>query len=108
MGSRLAAMIRKECSQLFRNVPILLCVIWAFPPSTPAGGMRPSRDYPRSCSISPAAEGPRAALALRAVLQDRRLRGEHAELVRWLDGAVPASPSSSSDFERRAQQAARG
>jgi ABC-2 type transport system permease protein len=38
MGSRLAAMIRKEWSQLFRAVPILLFVVWAFTGAVYTGG----------------------------------------------------------------------
>ena len=38
MGSRLAAMTRKEWSHLFRDVPILLFVVWAFTGAVYTGG----------------------------------------------------------------------
>jgi ABC-2 type transport system permease protein len=44
MGSRVAAMIRKELSQLFRDVPILLFVVWAFTGAVYTGGHGMSAD----------------------------------------------------------------
>ena len=38
MVSRLAAMVRKEFSQLFRDVPILLILVWAFTGAVYTGG----------------------------------------------------------------------
>ena len=38
MGSRLAALIRKEFSQLFRDVPMVLILVWAFTGAVYTGG----------------------------------------------------------------------
>jgi ABC-2 type transport system permease protein len=49
MGHRLAAMVRKEFGQLFRDVPMLLILLWSFTGSIYSGGHGMSselRDFP--------------------------------------------------------------
>ena len=110
MPSRLAAMIRKEWSQLFRDVPILLILLWTFTGAVYTGGHGISseiRDYPivvLDLSRSPASReltsrfrGPYFKIV--------RFLGDERELVAVLDGgqaslAIVIPP----DFERRARE----
>ena len=110
MGSRLAAMIRKEWSQLFRDVPILLFVVWAFTGAVYTGGHgigSELRNYPTL--VLDLSRGP----ASRELLS--RFRAPYfkvvgyaesdAEVVRWLDaGRASLAVVIPADFERRAQR----
>jgi ABC-2 type transport system permease protein len=110
MVSRLAAMIRKECSQLFRDVPILLFVIWAFTGAVYTGGHGMGaelRDYPALVlDLSRSAESRELLSRFRApYFKIVGYAVSDAELVRWLDGgraslAIVIPP----DFERRVQR----
>ena len=110
MVSRLAAMIRKECSQLFRDVPILLFVIWAFTGAVYTGGHGMGaelRDYPALVlDLSRSAESRELLSRFRApYFKIVGYAASDAELVRWLDGgraslAIVVPP----DFERRVQR----
>jgi ABC-2 type transport system permease protein len=110
MPSRLAAMIRKEWSQLLRDVPILLILLWAFTGAIFTGGHGISseiRDYPivvLDLSRSPAS---------RELLS--RFRAPYFKVVAYLGGdrelvaALDAGRASlaiviPSDFERRARE----
>jgi ABC-2 type transport system permease protein len=110
MPSRLFAMIRKEWSQLFRDVPILLILLWTFTGAVYTGGHGISseiRDYPivvLDLSRSPSSReltsrfrGPYFKIV--------RFLGDDRELVAVLDGgqaslAIVIPP----DFERRARE----
>ncbi len=110
MGSRLAAMIRKETSQLVRDVPILLFVVWAFTGAVYTGGHGISTEIhnyplvvldlsrsPESRELISRFRGPYFKVVTYA--------GSDAELVSLIDGgrasvAVVIPP----DFERRAQR----
>jgi ABC-2 type transport system permease protein len=110
MGSRLAALIRKELSQLFRDRPILLFVVWAFTGAVYTGGHGMSADiqnYPLAVldlSRSPASR----ELVSRFRAPYFKIVGypaSDAELVSLLDGgrtslAIVIPP----DFERRARR----
>jgi len=110
MASRLAAMIRKELSQLFRDVPILLFVIWAFTGAVYTGGHgigAELHNYPvlvLDLSRSPASR----ELVSRFRAPYFKIVGyaaSDAEVVQWLDGgraslAIVVPP----DFERRAHR----
>ena len=110
MGGRLAAMIRKEWSQLFRDVPILLFVIWAFTGAVYTGGHGMGaglRNYPVAVlDLSRSAESRELLSRFRApYFKVVGHAGGDAELVRWLDGgraslAIVIPP----DFDRRARQ----
>ena len=107
MASRLAAMIRKEFSQLFRDVPILLILLWAFTGAVFTGGHGISseiRDYPivvLDLSRSPASReltsrfrGPYFKIV--------RFLGDERELVAVLDeGRASLAIVIPPDFERR-------
>jgi ABC-2 type transport system permease protein len=107
MGGRLAAMIRKECSQLFRDVPILLFVVWAFTGAVYTGGHGVGaelRNYPvLVLDLSRSAESRELISRFRApYFKIVGYAASDAELVRWLDGgraslAIVVPP----DFERR-------
>jgi ABC-2 type transport system permease protein len=110
MGSRLAAMIRKEWSQLFRDVPILIFVVWAFTGAVYTGGHgigSELRNYPTL--VLDLSRGP----ASRELLS--RFRAPYfkvvgyaesdAEVVRWLDsGRASLAIVIPADFERRVQR----
>lgn len=110
MGSRLAAMIRKEWSQLFRDVPILLFVVWAFTGAVYTGGHGVGaeiRNYPvLVLDLSRGAESRELISRFRApYFKIVGYAGSDAELVRQLDGGraslaiiIPA------DFARRTQR----
>jgi len=108
MGSRLAAMTRKEFSQLFRDVPILLILVWAFTGAVYTGGHGISTElhnYPLvvlDLSQSPSSRellsrfrAPYFKLVAQA--------GSDAELVAMLDrGEASLAIVIPPDFERRA------
>ena len=111
MTSRLAAMIRKEFSQLFRDRPILFILVWAFTGAVYTGGHGISteiHDYP--IAVLDLARGP-ASRELVARFRSPYFKivdhvRSDAELVAMLDGgkaslAVVIPP----DFERRVQEA---
>jgi ABC-2 type transport system permease protein len=110
MGSRLAAMIRKEWSQLFRDVPILLFVVWAFTGAVYTGGHgigAELRNYPTlvlDLSRSPASR----ELLSRFRAPYFKVVGyaeSDAEVVRWLDsGRASLAVVIPADFERRAER----
>jgi ABC-2 type transport system permease protein len=108
MGPRLAAMIRKEFSQLFRDVPMLLILVWAFTGAVYAGGHGMSSElhnYP--IAVLDLARGP----ASREIVSRFRApyfkivgyaSSEH-DLVRMLDrGEASLALVIPPDFERRA------
>jgi ABC-2 type transport system permease protein len=108
MGGRLAAMIRKEFSQLFRDTPILLILLWAFTGAVYTGGHGISTElsnYP--IVVLDLARGP----ASRELLSRFRaphfrivdqLRGD-AEVAQRLDrGEASLAIVIPPDFERRA------
>jgi ABC-2 type transport system permease protein len=110
MGSRLAAMIRKESSQLFRDVPILLFVIWAFTGAVYTGGHGMGadlRDYPvLVLDLSRSAESRELISRFRApYFKVVGYAGSDAELVRGLDaGRASLAIVIPPDFERRAHR----
>ncbi len=111
MASRLAAMIRKEFSQLFRDVPILLILLWAFTGAVFTGGHGISseiRDYPI------------VVLDLSRSMASRelasRFRAPYFKIVKYLDsepelvtvldrGKASLAIVIPPDFERRAHEA---
>jgi ABC-2 type transport system permease protein len=110
MNSRLAALIRKEWSQLFRDVPILLFVVWAFTGAVYTAAHRMGAEllnYPVIVlDLSRSAES-------RELLSHFRppyfsILGHAAsepEMVRWLDsGRASLAIVIPPDFERRAQR----
>ena len=111
MGGRLAAMIRKEWSQLFRDVPILLFVIWAFTGAVYTGGHGMGaglRNYPVAVlDLSRSAESRELLSRFRApYFKVVGHAGGDAELVRWLDGgraslAIVIPPDFETDIKRR-------
>ena len=107
MGTRLAAMIRKEFSQLVRDVPMLSIVVWAFTGAVYTGGHGMSSEihnYPIvvfDLSRGPASRelvsrfGPPYFRIVDQVRSD-------AEMVRALDrGAASLAIVIPPDFERR-------
>lgn len=107
MGSRLAAMIRKEFSQLFRDVPILLILVWAFTGAVYTGGHGISTEihnYPivvLDLSRSPASRElvSRFRAPYFAIVGEAR---SDAELVMLLDaGTASLAIVIPPDFERR-------
>ncbi len=110
MPSRLAAMVRKEWSQLFRDVPILLILLWAFTGAVFTGGHGVSseiRDYPivvLDLSRSPASRELVSRFRAPYFKTVKYLDSER-ELIAMLDGgkaslAIVIPP----DFERRARE----
>jgi ABC-2 type transport system permease protein len=110
MLARIAAMARKEWSQLLRDVPICLIVLWAFTGAVYTGGHGMSselRDYPIAVlDLSRSPQSRELVSRFRApyfkVVADAR---SDAEVVRLLDGgrasvAVVIPP----DFEREARR----
>ncbi len=110
MVSRLAAMIRKELSQLLRDVPILLFVIWAFTGAVYTGGHgigAELHNYPvLVLDLSRSPESRELVSRFRApYFKIVGYAASDAELVRWLDGgraslAIVMPP----DFARRAHR----
>ena len=113
MGRPLRAMVRKEFSQLFRDVPILFILVWAFTGAVYTGGHGMStelRDYPLVVlDLSRSAASRELVSRFRSphfkLIDDVR---SDAELVATLDGgragvAVVIPP----DFERRVDDGAR-
>lgn len=111
MGSRLAAMIRKEFSQLFRDVPILLILVWAFTGAVYTGGHGISTElhnYPivvLDLARSPASR----ELVSRFRAPYFKIVGHtrsDAELVAMLDrGQASLAIVIPADFERQAHEA---
>jgi ABC-2 type transport system permease protein len=107
MGRRLAAMIRKEFSQLFRDVPMLLILVWAFTGAVYTGGHGAGTElskYPivvYDLSRSPASR----ELLSRFRAPYFKLVGQarsDAEVVAVLDGGrANLAVVIPSDFERR-------
>jgi ABC-2 type transport system permease protein len=110
MGSRLTAMIRKECSQLFRDWPILLFVIWAFTGGVYTGGHGMGadlRDYPvLVLDLSRSAESRELISRFRApYFKIVGYAGSDAEVVRGLDaGRASLAIVIPPEFERRAHR----
>jgi ABC-2 type transport system permease protein len=110
MASRLAAMIRKELSQLLRDVPILLFVIWAFTGAVYTGGHgigAELHNYPvLVLDLSRSPESRELVSRFRApYFKIVGYAASDTELVQWLDGgraslAIVIPP----DFERRAHR----
>ncbi|HET8530523.1 MAG TPA: ABC transporter permease [Methylomirabilota bacterium] len=110
MVSRLAAMIRKELSQLLRDVPILLFVIWAFTGAVYTGGHgigAELHNYPvLVLDLSRSPESRELVSRFRApYFKIVGYAASDAELVQWLDGgraslAIVMPP----DFARRAHR----
>jgi ABC-2 type transport system permease protein len=112
MGSRLAVMIRKELSQLFRDRPILFFVVWAFTGAVYTGGHGVSaelHDYPLVVlDLSRSAASRELVSRFRApyfkIVDHVR---SDAELVRVLDsGRASLAVVIPPDFERDAQRSA--
>jgi ABC-2 type transport system permease protein len=107
MGSRLAAMVRKEWSQLFRDVPILLFVLWAFTGAVYTGGHGVGaelHDYPMlALDLSRSAESRELLSRFRPpYFKIVRYAESDEELVRWLDaGRAALAIVVPPDFERR-------
>jgi ABC-2 type transport system permease protein len=111
MPSRLAAMIRKEWSQLFRDVPILLILLWSFTGAVFTGGHGISseiRDYPivvLDLSRSPASRELVSRFRAPYFRIVTYLAGER-ELIAALDeGKASLAIVIPPDFERRAREA---
>ena len=110
MRSRLAAMIRKEFSQLLRDVPILLILVWAFTGAVYTGGHGISteiRNYPivvLDLARSPASRELVSRFRAPYFTIVAYARSD-AELVAMLDrGRASLAIVIPSDFERRAHE----
>ena len=108
MAGRLAAMLRKEFGQLFRDVPILLIVLWAFTGAVYTGahgGSTELQHYPIAVLDLSRSAASRELLA-RFRAPYFRLVGEadgDTELVRMLDrGEASLAIVIPPDFARRA------
>ncbi len=107
MGGRLAAMIRKELSQLFRDRPILLFVVWAFTGAVYTGGHGLSadiHDYPLAVlDLSRSAASRELVSRFRApYFKIVAYAGSDAELVELLAaGRASVAIVVPPDFERR-------
>ena len=107
MGRRLAAMVRKECSQLLRDVPILLFVLWAFTGAVYTGGHgigTELHNYPvLVLDLSRSAESRELVSRFRApYFKIVGYAASDAEVVRWLDaGRASLAVVIPPDFARR-------
>ena len=111
MPSRLAALVRKEFSQLFRDVPILLILLWSFTGAVFTGGHGISseiRDYPigvLDLSRSPASRELLSRFRAPYFKVVTYLASER-ELIAVLDeGKASLAIVIPPDFERRAREA---
>jgi ABC-2 type transport system permease protein len=110
MGSRLAAMIRKEWSHLFRDVPILLFVVWAFTGAVYTGGHGVGaelRNYPTLVlDLSRSPESRELVSRFRApYFKVTGYAESDAQLVRELDsGRASLAIVIPADFARRAHR----
>jgi ABC-2 type transport system permease protein len=111
MPSRLAAVVRKEFSQLFRDVPILLILLWSFTGAVFTGGHGISseiRDYPivvLDLSRSPASRELLSRFRAPYFKVVTYLASER-ELIAVLDeGKASLAIVIPPDFERRAREA---
>jgi ABC-2 type transport system permease protein len=110
MGSRLAAMVRKEWTHLFQDVPILLFVIWAFTGAVYTGGHGMGaelRNYPMLVlDLSRSPESRELVSRFRApYFKVVGYVESDGEVVRWLDGGrASLAVVIPSDFERRAHR----
>jgi ABC-2 type transport system permease protein len=110
MAGRLAAMIRKELSQLLRDVPILLFVVWAFTGAVYTGGHgigAELHNYPvLVLDLSRSPESRELVSRFRApYFKVVDYATSDADLVRWLDtGRASLAIVIPPDFERRAHR----